>query len=82
MTPKLFATIAIKGAVLGGAICNLVFTFYFEHWLKREREKAERFAEKRNCSDYYRYNGNSVCTLCTGISILCILLIFLSTALR
>lgn len=44
MTPKLFVTIAIKGAVLGGAICNLVFTLYFEHWLKREREKAERFA--------------------------------------
>ena len=82
MTPKLFVTIAIKGAVLGGAICNLVFTLYFEHWLKREREKAERFSEKRNCSDYYRYNGNSVCTLCTGISILCILFSFLSTALR
>lgn len=82
MTPKLFVTIAIKGAVLGGAICNLVFTLYFEHWLKREREKAERFAEKRNCSDYYRYNGNSVCTLCTGIGIFCILLSFLSTALR
>lgn len=44
MTPKLFVTITIKGAVLGGAICNLVFTFYFEHWLKREREKADRFA--------------------------------------
>ena len=42
MTPKLFVTIAIKGAVLGGAICNLVFTFYFEHWLKREREKHEK----------------------------------------
>lgn len=27
MTPKLFATIAIKGAVLGGAICNLVLRF-------------------------------------------------------
>jgi hypothetical protein len=53
MTPKLFVTIAIKGAVPGGAICN-----------------------------YYRYNGNSVCTLCTGIGILCILLSFLSTALR
>lgn len=82
MTPKLLVTIAIKGTVLGGAICNLVFTLYFEHWLKREREKAERFSEKRNCSDYYRYNGNSVCALCTGIGILCILLSFLSTALR
>lgn len=82
MTPKVFAVIAIKGAVLGIAVCNLVFTLYFEHWLKREREKAKRFAEKRDCSDYYRYNGNSVCTLCTGISILCILLSFLSTALR
>lgn len=82
MTPKLFATIAIKGAVLGGAICNLVFTLYFEHWLKREREKAERFSKKSNCSDYYRYNGNDVCTLCTCIGILCILLSFLSTALR
>ncbi len=39
MTPKLFVTIAIKGA-------------------------------------------NSVCALCTGIGILCLLLSFLSTALR
>ena len=82
MTPKIFTVIVIRGAVLGIAACNLIFTLYFNHWLKREREKAERFSEKRNCSDYYRYNGNSVCTLCTGISIFSILLSFLSTALR
>ena len=79
VTSEVLPSIRKNGGYIAG---QEQLTFYFEPWLKREREKAERFAEKRNCSDYYRYNGNSVCTLCTGIGILCILLSFLGTALR